>query len=132
MAKFFSILLSGLIFVQSFNISLMDLSKLQTMIDHLDYHQDNFDESFGDFIAIHYSSDQILHDDDHEHHNEHEELPFKNDLQTTQNSFNYFIFNKMSIDFDVCLEIEVPLNFHYKESYSQYEKPPILQPPRLV
>lgn len=130
--KLFSILLSGLIFVQSFNVSLIDLSKLQVMIDHLDYHQDNFDESFGDFVAIHYGADKILHSDDHEHHNEHEELPFKNDHHTTQNISTYFIFSNMNISFGIDFKIEVPFNFHYKESLSQYEKPSILQPPRFI
>jgi len=124
--------MSGLIFIQSFNISLTDFSKLQIMIDHLDYHQDNFDESFGDFVAIHYGSDKILHDDDHEHDNEHEKLPFKNDNHITQHISTDFIFTNTNINFDIYSGIEIPFNFHYKESLSQYEKSRILQPPRLA
>ena len=130
MAKLFSILLSSLILIQSFHVSFKDFSRLKIMIEHFDYHQENFDESVMDFVSIHYGSDKILHSEDHEHHDEHENLPFKKDTQTNLNSSLVFVINNTSIELNNNSSIELSHNFFYREMHSLFEKPLVFQPPR--
>ncbi len=130
MARIIPILLSSLIFFQSFNVSVNDITKLKTMIEHLDYHQEHFDESVGDFVAIHYGSEHILHSDDHEHNDEHENLPFKNDPHSSQNIPIVFIINSSTIEINNNDLLELTVNFFYKEMHSTFEKPNIFQPPK--
>lgn len=54
MMKFFSIILSSLILVQSLNISLEDISKLNVLLEHAKYHQENYGDSFVEFLSEHY------------------------------------------------------------------------------
>jgi len=130
MMKIFSILLSTLIFFQSFNVSFKDFSKLKVMIEHLDYHQENFEESIDDFVAIHYGTAKILHSDTHEHNDEHENLPFKKESKTSQNIPIDFIINNSSIEIINNNLSELSVNFFYKEMHSTYEKPNVFQPPK--
>ena len=130
MANIFSILLSGLIFFQSFNVGVTNYTKLITMIQHLDYHQENFDDNLADFVSIHYGSEQILHSEDHEHKNEHENLPFKKESKTSQNAPIDFIINNSSIIINNNSFSEISINFLYREMHSTYKKPNVFQPPK--
>ena len=132
MPKLLSILLSSLIFIQSFNISLYDLSNFGIMIEHMDFHKENYGDTISDFVSVHYGNTKILHSDDHEHHDDHDKLPFRSDPQTSQNVSSVFIVNNTNFNFKHDFFIEIPFNFFYKESQSQFEKASIFQPPQYI
>jgi len=96
----------------------------------MDFHKENYGDTFSDFVSVHYGSTKILHSDDHEHHEHHDKLPFRNEPQTSQNAPSVFIVNNTNFNFKCDFFIEIPFNFFYKESQSQFEKPSIFQPPK--
>lgn len=118
-----------MILFQSFNISFEDVSKFNTLIEHASYHQETYGDSFIDFIAEHYGDATISHESDHQ---EHEDLPFKHNHQTCVHANTTFTLH--AFDFSLAYQpfIEIPLNFHYKESTSLFEKPSVFQPPRIA
>lgn len=127
MAKLFSIFFSALILMQSFNISLDDFSKISILLEHANYHQEHYGDTFLDFISEHYGSAYFEHGSEHEEHNE---LPFKQDHQTCQHNTSTFTITWLSFEVKQDKPIESATNFIYKESHSLFEKPSVFQPPK--
>ncbi|WP_282123224.1 hypothetical protein [Algibacter mikhailovii] len=130
MSKALAILYSVLILVQSFNINTEDFSKLDVLIEHAKFHKEVYGDSFLEFLIEHYGEQVTT---DYNEHEEHDDLPFKNHQQM-QCSINVaFILNAYPLYQCHAFGFqEVPLNFHYKESSSIFEKPSVFQPPKTV
>lgn len=128
MHKLVAIVYSVLILTQSFNFSLEDLSKLNTLMAHAEFHQERYGDSFSDFISEHYGDAKFHHETEHE---EHEDLPFKHQHCCTHIALSFTLPN---VDFtlDHPMFIEIPCNFFYKESISLFEKPSVFQPPKFA
>lgn len=127
MSKLIAIFYSFLILFQSLNISFEDLSKLSVLMEHASYHHEAYGDSFFDFLSEHYGEASLHLGNDH---SEHENLPFKhNDHKCCHVNTAFTLQN---IEFTNAYEsfIEIPLNFHYKESFSLFEKPSVFQPPK--
>lgn len=129
MSKLFAILFSTLILVQSSNISFEDFSKLNVLLEHANYHQETYGDSFFEFLAEHYGEDMIQHQNDHQ---EHEELPFKHQQDCTHVIFDFTANPLFDLDNNQQSFIQIPFNFFYKESSSLFEKPSVFQPPKLT
>lgn len=129
MTKVFSIIFANIILFQSFNIGFDDFSRLNTLLEHAAFHQENYGDSFFEFLAEHYSeeikSDSIKHE-------EHENLPFKHDQQSAQHSPTIFMFHTTAIELKEYMTVDAPKTFFYKESYSLFEKHAVFQPPKLA
>lgn len=127
--KFFSILLSSLILVQSLNISIEDISKLNVLLEHAKYHQENYGDSFLEFLSEHYGSG--ITEGDNNNHKEHKDLPFKHDNNTCYNlNWTINLSGAFVVKNTTALESSTP-NFFYKESTSMFEKQTVFQPPKL-
>lgn len=129
MSKVFAILFSSLILVQSLNISFEDFSKLNVLLEHAEFHQEKYGDSFLEFFAEHYGEDMLQHENDHQ---QHEKLPFKHQHDCTHIAFDFtanpiFNFDSTQQNFG-----QIPLNFFYKESSSLFEKPSVFQPPKIA
>ncbi len=129
MTKLFSIIFANLILFQSFNIGFDDFSKLNTLLEHASFHQENYGDSFLEFISEHYGEEFKNHSNVHK---EHEDLPFKHDQQSCQHIPTIFMLNSTAIELNEYVFVDALKTFSYKESYSIYEKPSVFQPPRLV
>jgi len=129
MQKVFAIAFSLLVLFQSINISSDDVSKISTLFEHAEYHQETYGDSFFQFIAEHYGNTTIVHENDHK---EHDDLPFKHHHQTCTHSAIVFTFETLKFDFDYESFVEIPFNFFYKESISSFEKLSVFQPPKLA
>ena len=129
MQKLFAIVFSFLILFQSVNISAEDISKISVLLEHAEYHQETYGDTFFEFLTEHYGDTKIAHGSDHE---EHEDLPFKHHHKSC--SHNSFAFTFETLKFNLNYEpfIEIPINFFYKESTSLFEKPSVFQPPKLA
>ena len=125
MQKLFAIVFSFLVLFQSLNMSLEDVSKMDVLLEHAEYHQDTYGDSFFEFLVEHYSAVE-----DNSDHREHENLPFKH--QTCGHTSVAFTFETITFDFTYDPFIEIPFNFFYKESVSLFEKSSVFQPPRVV
>lgn len=129
MTKLFAILFSILILVQSSNIGFEDISKLNVLLEHAQYHQETYGDSFFEFLTEHYGEDMLQHQNDHE---EHEELPFKHKQDCTHIAFDFTANAQFCLHNTNPILIRIPLNFFYKESSSLFEKPSVFQPPKLA
>ncbi len=127
MTKLFSILFANLILIPSFNIGFDDISKLNTLLEHASFHQEEYGDNIFEFLAEHYGEEFINHSTEHE---EHEDLPFKQDQQTCHQSQTILIPQSFVIDLKEYLFIDSSKTFFYKELYSLFEKPSFFQPPR--
>ncbi len=129
MNKIVAIIYSSLILVQSFNISFEDFSKLSVLLEHADFHQEAYGDSFLDFLVEHYGENNSVHNETHE---EHDNLPFKHNHQTCVHPNISFTLQTLTSDTEQQHFIETPFNFFYKESTTLFEKPSVFQPPKLA
>ncbi|MDX1773208.1 hypothetical protein [Oceanihabitans sediminis] len=129
MQNLFSISFSILILIQSINIGVEDVSRINTLIEHASYHQETYGDSFFEFLVEHYVDTDEIHDANHE---EHEDLPFKQHNQNCIHTSTAFTFESIEYQFNHLAFIEIPFNFFYKEGISSFEKPSIFQPPRFA
>ena len=129
MSKIIAISYSFLILFQSLNISSENISRISTLLEHAEYHQDTYGDSFIEFLTEHYGETMIAHENEHE---EHEDLPFKQSHQTCAHTSIAFTFEKISFDLNCEAFVEIPFNFFYKESHSTFEKHSVFQPPKFI
>ena len=129
MQKLFAIAFSLLVLFQSINLSADDISKISTLFEHAEYHQETYGDTFFQFLGEHYGEAVIAHENDHE---EHDDLPFKHHHQTCAHTNIVFTFESISFDLDYEVFIEIPINFFYKESISSFEKLSVFQPPKTA
>lgn len=129
MSKIVAFIYSFLILVQSFNINFEDISKLQALMEHAQYHQEVYGDTFFEFLSEHYGDKMVEHQDKH---SEHQNLPFK-DSHHMCSHLNTSFLNQTLI-FEICSTdfVEIPFNFIYKDSFSNFEKPSVFQPPKQV
>lgn len=127
MIKIISILFSSLILFQSFNINVDDFSKIKVLLQHAEYHQKTYGDSFMEFLVEHYSDKELLDNNDHK---EHDDLPFKDSHQNCQHLNTPFTFTATNFNLDFTPFVVIPLNFFYKDSISSFEKPSVFQPPK--
>lgn len=129
MLKITSIAISLLILVQSFNVHVNDIIELDELIEHAQFHAEEHGDNFFVFISKHYGELKAEHSQKHqEEKEEHEQLPFQHQSQTT---LFVFVLNKAP---ENALEIEFPIdrntNFFYQASYHSLAQEGLLQPPR--
>lgn len=127
MSKLIAFTYSFLILIQSFNINLEDFYKINTLIDHAQFHKEKYGDTFFQFIAEHYGSAKDDHTNDHK---EHEDLPFKDAQHLLSHTNTSFINSAHNFDFSYQEFIEIPFNFHYEETISNFEKSSVFQPPK--
>tara|TARA_R110001592_G_scaffold32168_2_gene112788 strand:+ start:921 stop:1307 length:387 start_codon:yes stop_codon:yes gene_type:complete len=127
--KFIGILLTNLILLQSLNIDLESFSKLNVLLEHAQYHQEKYGDSFFEFLSEHYGSNDVLAQ---KNHKEHQDLPFKQGI----NHFNHLVsileINTTKIQLKTPNSSFSKKNFFYKESYSESVKQSIFQPPKYA
>lgn len=129
MVKLITIAFSTLILFQSVNISFVDISKFNTLLQHAEFHQKAYGDSFMDFLAEHYGDTEFGHEADHE---EHDDLPFKHNHQSCVHNTVTFTLQAWSFGLAYIPYSEVPLNFFYTESSSLFEKASVFQPPKFA
>lgn len=130
MAKFFSIIISGLILIQSFNIQLNDVLKIDVYLHHLQYHVDEYGDDLFDFISKHYGELKDMHVKNHqEEEKDHSQLPFRND--GCFQSITLYLVQKNRLTFDLnSLILYRSSFFYYLDLFSTFEKQKIFQPPQ--
>jgi len=127
MSKILALTYSFLILIQSFNINLDDISKINALIDHAQFHKEMYGDSFFDFLTEHYGEVKHYHDSDNQ---DHENLPFKDNHHMCTHINLSFISPNISFKINNTEFIEIPFNFFYKESFTSFEKPSVFQPPK--
>jgi len=132
MIKFFSLVTSCLILIQSLNINFNDIVQLDELIEHSKFHSEAYGDNFFLFIAKHYGELKQEHSKEHqEEKKKHEQLPF-NHQSCAHSSIDF-----VSIIYDIPLLKSLPIttnssNFYYQELYSLFEKSSVFEPPKLA
>lgn len=132
MTKFISIVVSSLILFQSFNIHINDLVELDELIEHAQFHAEEYGDSFWVFLSKHYGELKAEHNQKHkEEQKDHEELPFQNHCYSL--SLSAFVINDPALHTS---HVEIigldSKNFHYADSYSPLLGDGLFQPPRYA
>ncbi len=130
MSKLFSIVTSLLILFQGFNIHVNDIIELDELIEHAQFHAEEYGDNFIVFLSKHYGELKAEHSKKHQEEKEdHEQLPFQHHCQSA--SLSVFVLNQPMGTFQ---QIEVTYdrdsNFHYQASYHSLAQEGLLQPPR--
>ncbi len=130
MVKLISIALSALIFIQSFQVDLGDLVQFDELIEHAQFHNTEYGDSFMVFIAKHYGDSKTEHNKRHqEEQQDHEQLPFQHNSLIV--GFSAFVLNdaRVQIDNELTLDQRRASFFYQLQDYECY-KSGILQPPQ--
>lgn len=130
MAKLFSIVISLLILVQSFNIHANDIVDLDELIEHAQFHAEEYGDNFFVFLSKHYGELKVEHSKKHQEEKEdHEQLPFQHHCHST--SLSAFVLNQ-TVDYpiEVADVIDGNSNYFYQVSYHSLAQERLLQPPR--
>ena len=127
--KIFAVIFSSFILVQSFNIHLDDVFKLQELYEHAQFHQKKYGDDIFVFLSKHYGSLKEKHKKKHQ--KESKQLPF--DHHSGFENAHAFVFYKIKCS----TQISEPIlfqssNFFYQETYASLEKSDIFQPPRFI
>lgn len=105
-------------------ISVLDLSNLPTLLEHAQFHKQQYGDSFLDFVIEHYAecgSEQ--------QHSEHKNLPFKNKINQVQQPVLLAFTKNLPSEESVVVEESSP-NFFYKTPSTDTVDHPIFQPPK--
>ncbi len=126
MKKMISILLTQLILIQSFQIGFEDFAKLENLLEHAQYHQEQYGDNFFEFLIEHYADeDDIIVD-----HEEHKDLPFKNDTNHLNQAPTLIAFQSEVYELEKDFYQIKTGSFFYKEPVTEPSFSIILQPPK--
>ena len=130
MSKLFAISLSALMLIQSFNIGADDIMQLDEMMEHAQFHEQEYGDNFFVFLSKHYGELKAEHNKNHqEQQKDHEQLPFQ--CQGHISSVVAFLPHQLpfySDDIEILDSTE--FNFHYFNFYSSLHEKELLQPPK--
>ena len=115
---------------QSFNIGADDIMQLDELMEHAQFHQQEYGDNFFIFLSKHYGELKAEHSKKHqEEQKDHEELPFQ--CQGHMSSVVAFLPSILPF-YSNAIEIidTTESNFHYFNLYSSLHEKELLQPPK--
>lgn len=118
--------------LQSFGVHYDDIIQLDELIEHAQFHSEQYGDNVIVFLSKHYGELKADHQRDHqEEKKDHEKLPF-NHSGTSHNSVADVIINSYKSELN---ELEfsdyTASNFYYQAPSSSLHSESILQPPRI-
>lgn len=123
-----SYLLIALLTMQSFGLNAKTTSSFNSLLEHYQLHRVKHNNTFVEFLDLHYGSQKKEHKDEHE---EHESLPFQGS-QHHHISHNYYFEINYHNDFYVIIPNEqIQHNFNYTSISCSLRETKILQPPKI-
>tara|TARA_R110002167_G_scaffold108803_27_gene277787 strand:- start:6218 stop:6619 length:402 start_codon:yes stop_codon:yes gene_type:complete len=131
MAKIVSITISVLILLQSFHIGIGEIIEMDELVEHAQFHAEEYGDNFIVFLSKHYGELKAEHNKQHrEEQKEHESLPFNHQMHTF--SLSVFVLNG-DTNFDATtqeLVTNTQSEYYYFPSDSSFEDEGPFQPPR--
>ncbi|MFK7782933.1 hypothetical protein [Psychroserpens sp.] len=131
--KLFSFILSFIFLFQSTGIKANDIIQLDELIEHAQFHNQEYGDNFFVFISKHYGELKSDHNKAHqEEKKEHEQLPFQHNIYVSGISVLSLVSSqKIELTTFELLDHK-PHIFFYNESFSSVYTLDILQPPRFI
>ena len=128
--KLFSIFISSIILVQSFNIHFGDVLKLEELMEHAKFHEDKYGDDFLVFLSKHYGDLKQSHKKQHKkEEKDHSHPPINHDCSTQLQTS--FVINISSFTIENLPIVKTVTNFQYQDDSSTFEKQKIFQPPQF-
>lgn len=130
MNKIVAIGISLLILLQGANIHLKDLVELGDLVEHYQFHNEEYGDDFMVFVSKHYGELKESHSEKHkEEQKDHENLPFQHQSHCSiQHVFVVDSNNFIEASSEIALVVKG--NFHYQISYSHIWDDSPFQPPK--
>lgn len=119
------------ILLKSFGLHFSDIVQIDELIEHAQFHNEQYGDNFLLFISKHYGELEADHEKEHQEEKEdHEELPLKH--QSHVASATYFVLDdfKQDIKTPEFSEFQAP-NSHYRIHSSSLHSEGFFQPPRF-
>lgn len=132
MLKITAFILSSVILLQSVTFSSSAIEEIASFVEHYNFHKLTKDDSFVEFVSLHYGELRTKHSQDHpEEHKDHQQLPLNNLHSSTilyVNCFDSSYYNLLEFNhLDSYLN-----NFRYTPGSSSYNPLDLIQPPRIA
>jgi hypothetical protein len=124
-------ILSVVMMFQSFGFSMEIVSKLSDVMEHAQFHQEEYGDDLLMFLSKHYGELMTDHQKQHQDEKEeHEKLPFKQ-LNLAPGGLSLILFSKgFEITAPITSDLETHL-FLYNSNFSSVFLDTQLRPPRL-
>jgi hypothetical protein len=122
--------MSSVFLLQSCGIHYDDIVQLDELIEHAQFHSDEYGDNVIVFLSKHYGELKADHQREHqEEKKDHEQLPFNHSNSITSISALVIkAFNTELIQLEIT-DLKIT-NFHYQAPFSSLHSEGILQPPR--
>ncbi len=130
-AKFSSISLAIFILAQSFNLHSEDMLKLETLVSHMEFHQEKYGDDLFTFISKHYGDKMSSHEDEPKNSEDEQRLPFNHNR--CLDSGQIFVINIDKLSFQLLVDDFIATShFYYQNSYTFLENSDVFQPPKTA
>ena len=124
--------MSGLILMQSFDIAFSDIAQFDELLEHAQFHAEEYGDGLFVFISKHYGELKEQHNKDHqEEKSDHEKLPFQNHANCASTVAIVSDLHLLRLD-----TLQIPegrtANFYYRTPISSLHAKGLFQPPRIA
>lgn len=126
-----SIYLAILVLAQSFNLHSGDFLKLDTLMSHLEFHQEKYGDDIFTFISKHYGDKKSSHDEEPKEGEDHQRLPFNHNICSDSGQILLIQFDKLSFQLPTN-DLNSKIDFYYQNSYTFLENTDVFQPPKFA
>lgn len=131
MNKIVIIGISLLILLQGANIHFKDLAEMGQLVEHYQFHNEEYGDDFMVFVSKHYGELKASHSEKHqEEQKEHEKLPFQHQQAPCAQPLVFVLGSESLINSYSEIPLVVKGNFHYQFSYSLVWGDGPFQPPK--
>lgn len=131
MTNLFSIFVSSIILVQSFNIHITDVLKLDDLMEHAEMHKNMYGDNFLVFLSKHYGNLKQSHkQQQQEEEKDHSHLPINHECSS--HAQVSFIIDMISFSIDIPAVADSSIDFYYRDKFPSFEELEIFQPPQLA
>ena len=132
MLKACSILIASMILIQGVNFNFGDLVQLDELIEHAQFHKEEYGDNFLVFLSKHYGELKAEHSEKHqEEAPDHEQLPLNQQLSPLLILSPFIIDHQLHADLTVDFPNGNENLFHYSFSNSSLFDLGVFEPPRL-
>ncbi len=127
-----AISLSFLVFIQSVGLGLADVFMLKDLVEHVQFHSEEYGDDFFTFFEKHYGDLKTEHQNTHNgEKSPHEKLPFQH------NNCNHLLAEVIMVGYQFPIEKSVGIytanpHYYYQDLYSFLERASIFQPPKIA
>ncbi len=131
LTKSIALILSVFILSQSFNVHLMDVLKLNNLLNHIELHESTYGDDIFSFISKHYGDEMAEHKKQKDNRSDHQKLPFKQGICSGVGHLFIFEPDAERLVYTDTSDVKKTV-YYYCNFYFFLENTDIFQPPRIA